>query len=89
MTDEAPPGAPAEVINLRLARKRRTREATRAAGDAAAAKHGRTRADRAAETARARLEARRLDAHRRDLGRDPGPGTDGRGVPEGPEGDGR
>lgn len=82
MTDEAPPAA---VINLRLARKRRSREAARAAGDAAAAKHGRSRAERAAETARATLEARRLDAHRREPARGTGGGD---ALPEGPEGDG-
>lgn len=54
-----------DVVNLRQARKRRAREAARAAGDAAAARHGRSAAERHAdEDAKAKADAH-LDGHRR------------------------
>jgi len=59
-----------EVVNLRRARKRRERDAGRREGDAAAAKHGRTKAARKAEAAEAEREARRLEGHRREPARD-------------------
>ena len=64
-----------EVVNLRTAKKQAARKAARAAGDAQAAKHGRTKAERALERARAEKAARDLDGHRRDS--DEGPGTFG------------
>lgn len=53
-------------VNLNRARKQRAREAARRKADANAARHGRTRAEREAEAARAAQDARRLDDHRRE-----------------------
>lgn len=61
-----PPGKPAQVINLRRARKTRARDAARREGDANAAAFGRTKAERRHSDAEKRLAERRLDAHRRD-----------------------
>lgn len=47
-----------EVVNLRLARKRRARDERRKQGDAAAARHGAGKAEKAV----ARFERERLDA---------------------------
>jgi hypothetical protein len=55
-----------EVVNLRQAKKQAARKAARLVADANAAKHGRTRAERALEKARAEKTAKALDAHRRD-----------------------
>lgn len=63
----------AEIINLRRRRKQAARDAARQAGDANAARHGRTRAEREIEAARAAKAARDLEAHRlepRDAGDD-------------------
>ena len=57
---------PGKVVNLRTARKQKARADKRAAGDAAAAKHGQTKAVRDLTEARARLDADRLDGHRLD-----------------------
>lgn len=56
----------AEVINLRQAKKQAARKAARFAADANAAKHGRTKAERELEKARARKDARDLDGHKRE-----------------------
>ncbi|SIO26528.1 protein of unknown function [Rhodovulum sp. ES.010] len=52
------------VVNLRAARKAKARAEKRARGDANAAKHGRTRARKAAEEADAACARKTLDAHR-------------------------
>lgn len=55
-----------KVVNLRAARKARQRGEKRAAADANAARHGRSRAERdAAEAERAKLDDH-LDGHKRD-----------------------
>ena len=56
----------AEVVNLRQAKKQAARKAARSAADANAAKHGRTKAERELEAARADKAARDLDGHERD-----------------------
>ncbi|MFN6925366.1 MAG: DUF4169 family protein [Tabrizicola sp.] len=56
----------AEVINLRRVKKQAARKAARAQADANAAKHGRSRAERDLEKARAEKAAKTLDAHRRE-----------------------
>ena len=56
----------AEVVNLRTVKKQAARKAARADGDAQAAKHGRNKAERELETARAEKSARDLDGHRRE-----------------------
>jgi hypothetical protein len=56
----------AEIINLRQAKKQAVRKAARSDADANAAMHGRTKAERALEKARAEKAARALDAHRRE-----------------------
>lgn len=55
-----------EVVNLRTVKKQAARKAARAAAHANAAKHGRTKAERDVEQARADKAARDLDAHRRE-----------------------
>ncbi len=59
-----------KVTNLNRARKEKARNEKRARGDANAAKHGRTKAQRALEDARADKSARDLDGHRRDRSQD-------------------
>lgn len=54
------------VINLRQARKNRDRAEKRAAGDANAAKFGRTKAEKALTVAEAERVERVLDGHRRE-----------------------
>jgi ribosomal protein L25 (general stress protein Ctc) len=54
-----------EVVNLRTAKKQAARKAARAAGDANAAKFGRTKEERSVEKARAEKAARELDGHLR------------------------
>jgi hypothetical protein len=56
----------AEIVNLRLGRKRKTRAEARARADANAARHGQAKAERSLRAAREDLEARRLDGHRRE-----------------------
>jgi hypothetical protein len=56
----------AKIVNLRTVKKEAARKAARSAGDANAAKFGRTKAERELEEARARKAARELDAHKRD-----------------------
>ncbi len=54
------------VINLRQARKDRDRAEKRANADANAAKHGRTKAQKAVEKADADRAAKHLDGVKRD-----------------------
>ena len=54
------------VINLRQVRKDRDRAEKRAKGDANAAKHGRTKAQKAVEKADADRAAQHLDGVKRD-----------------------
>ena len=54
------------VINLRQARKDRDRAEKRAKADANAAKHGRTKAQKAVEKADADRAAKHLDGVKRD-----------------------
>lgn len=54
------------VVNLRAARKAKARDEKRAQGDANAARHGRTKAERARQEAEAAQARQRLDAHRRE-----------------------
>jgi len=56
----------AEIVNLRQARKARDRAAARLQADGNAAKHGRTKALKKLEEARADKARAALDAHRRD-----------------------
>ena len=56
----------AEVINLRAARKAKQRQQGRALADQNAAKHGRTKAEKALESARAEKAARDLDGAKRE-----------------------
>ena len=56
----------AEIVNLRTAKKQAARKAARVIAGANAAKHGRTKAEREVEQARAEKAARDLDAHQRD-----------------------
>lgn len=54
------------VVNLTAARKARERAEAKAKADANAVKFGRTKAERALETAKAEKALRELDAHRRE-----------------------
>ncbi|MBL9075275.1 DUF4169 family protein [Tabrizicola sp.] len=54
------------VVNLARAKKQAARKAARSTSDANAAKHGRTKAERDLEKARAKKAARELDGHRRE-----------------------
>lgn len=56
----------AKILNLKQARKTRARSEKRAAGDAAAALHGRTKAEKTAQGARRAKDAAHLDGHKRD-----------------------
>lgn len=56
----------AQITNLTRFRKDKARAERRKAGDENAARHGRTRAQKAAEKAEAERAARSLDRHRRD-----------------------
>lgn len=60
----------ADIVNLRLVRKQKDREAARTRGIEAAAKSGRSKALKALEKARAEKAARDLDGKRID-GADP------------------
>ena len=66
------------VTNLTQFRKQKARAEKRAAGDANAAKFGRTKAQRALEEAQAAQARATLDAHRREGGEAPetDPGQD-------------
>ncbi|MFM6931133.1 MAG: DUF4169 family protein [Novosphingobium sp.] len=56
----------AEIINLRMARKARKREADQATAAQNRVLSGRTKAQKAADHAEKDRAARELDAHRRD-----------------------
>lgn len=56
----------AEIVNLRQAKKQAARKAARVAGDANAAKFGRTKAERDLEAARAKKASRDHEGHRRE-----------------------
>ena len=56
----------AGVVNLNRFRKEKARAEKRAEADANAAKHGRTKAEKALDKARAAKAARDLDGHERD-----------------------
>jgi hypothetical protein len=56
----------AEIVNLRRARKGKVRAAARDTAGANAARHGEAKAGRSLREARAELEARRLEGHRRE-----------------------
>jgi len=68
-----------KVLNLRRARKQKARDASRAAADANAARHGEAKPARSLREAREALEARRLEGHR--LTSDSGEGTSLPDVP--------
>ncbi len=53
-------------VNLNRVRKERTRNEARRVADENAVRYGRTKEEKAADAARAEIEARRLDAHKRD-----------------------
>ena len=55
-----------DVTNLNRFRKDKARAEKRRAGDANAAKHGRSKAERDLAKARAEKAARDLDGHRKD-----------------------
>ena len=55
-----------EVVNLRTAKKQAARKVARTQADANAAKHGRSRAERELEKARAENATRALDGHKRE-----------------------
>ena len=55
-----------QIINLNRARKDKARADKRKQGDANAAKHGRTKAERLRDEADAERQAHLLDQHRRD-----------------------
>lgn len=57
-----------EIVNLRLARKRKARAQAEADAAANRAAHGRAKTEQKATAAREALEARRLDGHRLDSG---------------------
>lgn len=62
------PAAMAQITNLNRFRKDRARADKRRQGDENAAKYGRSKAERAQETAEAARAARVLDQHRCDSG---------------------
>ncbi|MEQ1650145.1 MAG: DUF4169 family protein, partial [Hyphomicrobiaceae bacterium] len=60
------PHMPAEIINLRQAKKARARAAKEADAAANRAKFGRTKAERQVTQAEIAMDAKRLDSHKRD-----------------------
>lgn len=63
----------AEIINLRQARKARTRTEAEEKAAQNRASHGRSKAERLASTARNDLDAKRLASHQLEKTPDPGP----------------
>lgn len=55
-----------KIINLRTHKKQAARDAKRRQGDAKAARHGRSLAERKAEQAKAETARNHLDRHKRD-----------------------
>ena len=68
----------ADVVNLRLARKRRRRADKQAAADESRIRSGRSREERARLDLERQFSARRLDGHRRSPvgSADPDPGSE-------------
>ena len=56
----------AEIVNLRQARKAKARTEKEAEASANRAKFGRTKAEKAVDTAKKALEDKRLDGHKRE-----------------------
>lgn len=56
----------ARIINLRQRRKQAVRDQHRKQADQNSAKHGQSRADKALADARAALEEKHIDGHKRD-----------------------
>ena len=67
----------AEIINLRAAKKARSKSEARAQADANAAKFGRTKAERSLDQAREGKAQATLDAHKRASDTDSDADTDG------------
>ena len=61
----------AEIVNLRLARKARTRSKAASRATENRVRFGRTLADKSLERSRKEKRERDLEAHRRDPGRNP------------------
>ena len=64
----------AEIVNLRLARKRKARADEATVADANRALHGRTKAEKQADAAARKKTVRFLDGHRRAVTPDSEPG---------------
>lgn len=64
----------AEIVNLRLVRKRKARDAAAEAAAQARVTHGRSKAEKSLDRARAEKAARDVEAHRL-TGPDAGPST--------------
>ena len=62
----------AEIVNLRLARKSRTRSTATSRAAVNRGRFGRTLADKNLERSREEKREREFESHRRDPGRDPG-----------------
>ncbi len=60
-----------EIVNLRRARKDRARREKDAQAQENRAAFGRSKPERTLVSAQTRLEARRLDAHKRETGEEP------------------
>ena len=69
----------AEIVNLRLARKRKHRAEKERAAAENRQRHGRTAAEHAVVRQREALEVRRLEGHRREVSANDDP--DGAGGP--------
>lgn len=74
----------AEIINLRIARKRKARADAAADAAEARARHGRTKAERTLEQARAGKAERDVEAHRRERPVATLPGDGAAGTPGDP-----
>jgi Domain of unknown function (DUF4169) len=66
-----------DVVSLRRFRKAKERAEAEARAEANRAKHGRTKSEREMEKESRSLIDRRLDAHRRNTGKDAGDDTGG------------
>jgi hypothetical protein len=69
----------AEILNLRLARKRRERREREEEAGRNRLLHGETKAARSERRLAAAKEARDLDAHRRETGQEPSDAAAGQG----------
>ncbi|TVR10030.1 MAG: DUF4169 family protein [Salinarimonadaceae bacterium] len=61
-----------EIVNLRLARKRKAREEAEAKAADNRVKFGRAKAEKSLTAATKALDGKKLEAHRREHGDDPG-----------------